>query len=152
MKKFDLQEMMENIKDCYENGSLPVANDAAEEETKEMYLLVDSEGKIKEISELEDIYFRLRIVSEGVPGFMKLRHDQFMVFDYSKVLKKNGSAYLVGQAIIEIKVHEGDCISEGLINALGNLALISVPMIRRSGAVNAFDVSDGFYLSTEEEI
>lgn len=114
--------------------------------------MVDSEGKIKEISELEDIYFRLRIVSEGVPGFMELRHEQFMVFDYSKVLKKNGSAYLVGQAIIEIKVHEGDCISEGLINALGNLALISVPMIRRSGAVNAFDVSDGFYLGTEEEI
>ena len=152
MKKFDLQEMMENIKDCYENGSIPVTNDVAEKETKEMQLLVDSEGKIKEISELEDIYFRLRIVSEGVPGFMELRHEQFMVFDYSKVLKKNGSAYLVGQAIIEIKVHEGDCISEGLINALGNLALISVPMIRRSGAVNAFDVSDGFYLGTEEEI
>ena len=152
MKKFDLQEMMENIKDCYENGSLPVTNDVAEEETKEMYLLIDSEGKIKEISELEDIHFRLRIVSEGVPGFMELRHDQFMVFDYSKVLKKNGSAYLVGQAIIEIKVHEGDFISEGLINALGNLALISVPMIRRNGAVNAFDVSDGFYLGTEEVI
>jgi len=36
MKKFDLQEMMENIKDCYENGSIPVTNDVAEKETKEM--------------------------------------------------------------------------------------------------------------------
>jgi hypothetical protein len=151
MNKINLRELVELVRSGMDYGSITVGDDKEDWEKEVVYLMVDSNGRIKEISQLDDIFFRIRMADDGLSGFMVLNPDQFMVFDYSKVEHKGDFAYLIGTAVLEITIHEGDCITKCIYDAIENLANISVPVFTKKGAVNAFNVSTGYYLGPEEE-